>query len=176
MSETTRVPLPPVRGLGKLWLGVFALVLAGVVLAGVGRPPLVAVKTLIAGSGPNPQPGDYVLMDLAGRLDNGFVFQPEATMPLRMGSNIPGFDRALAQMQAGGTYDVQIPPELGYGDRKDLTIPPNSPLKFHIRVIAFEPAEQFERQRMMMEQMRRRQSGGAGAAGAANATPPGGSE
>ena len=173
MSEITRVPLAPVAGLGKVWLGVFACVLGGAVLAGVSMPPMVRVTTEVAGDGPTATPDQYIIAELSGQLDNGFVFQPRIVSPMRMGQMMPGFARALAQMQAGGSYSVRVPPELGYGSKAVGPIPANSPLNYHVKVIGIESEEQMRQLEMMRERMMRGGAAGPGAGGAAAGGAPG---
>ena len=164
MTEITRVPLQPIaRGaLGKLWLGAVVAVAAGAGLAWASLPPLVSVTAVKAGEGASPTMADMAYVKLKGQLKDGTVFQPEAQGPLNMREMIPGFTKALLQMQKGGTYRVMIPARLGYGDHANGMIPPNSDLYFDIELLDFMNAEQFQMQQMrMMQQMQ----GGPGHAG-----------
>lgn len=54
---------------------------------------------------------------------------------------VPGFGEALTLMRPGETFDVVIPGALGYGDkwRGGGLIPPNSALRFRIKLIEILP-------------------------------------
>ena len=162
MTEITRVPLLPIaRGaLGKLWLGAIVAVAAGAGLAWATMPALVSVKTETAGEGASPTISDVAIVKLRGTLKDGTEFQPEALGPLPLGKMIPGFTKALLQMQRGGKYQVMIPASLGYGDQANGMIPPNSDLYFDVEVLEFMSAEQFQ-----MQQMRQQMQGQGGPGG-----------
>lgn len=165
MTEITRVPLQPIAkgALGKMWLG---LVLA-VGVAGAGAyammPPLVSVQTVQAGEGGgSPTLEDVAFVSLEGKLKDGTVFQPKAQGPVALNQMIPGFTKALTQMQKGGKYHVVIPSSLGYGDVANGPIPANSDLVFEIELFDFMPRQAFEQRQQMIEQMRAMQQGGKG--------------
>ena len=103
--------------LPKLWLGVVAAVLAAAGVGWAALPAQVRVETLIAGSGGSPTIEDVALINYKGTLPDGKVFdeQKQAVFPLQ--GVVPGFTKALMQMQRGGKYKVRIPSELGYGDQ-----------------------------------------------------------
>jgi FKBP-type peptidyl-prolyl cis-trans isomerase FkpA len=176
MTEITRVPLLPIaRGsMSKLWLGVAVAVLGGAGLAYAGKPPLVDVQTITPGTGPSPVGDDFVMVNYQGRLANGVVFDQaqHAIFPLQR--VVPGFTKALEQMQAGGKYVVKIPAKLGYGDKATGPIPANSDLTFTVELVDFKTAAEIEQQQRMMEQMRamQAQQGGAAAPTGAPAGAP----
>ena len=155
MTEITRVALQPLAkgSISKVWLGVLALGLAGAGLAAAGTPPLVKVETLEAGTGASPTTEDVVLINYQGVLPDGKVFdqQDHAVMPLQ--GVVPGFAKALQQMQKGGKYHVIIPAKLGYGDRAVGPIPANTDLVFNITLIDFRSRAEIEQQQRMMQQM-----------------------
>ena len=167
MTEITRVPLQPLAkgSLGKLWLGVAATLLAAGGLAVAARPPMVVVRPVSAGQGPSPTMEDVVVINYSGKLDNGQVFDRAEKAVLPLQGVVPGFSRALLQMQRGGKYLVKIPAKLGYGDRAVGPIPANSNLTFEIELLDFMNARQYQQQMMMMEQLRQMQGRGM---------PPGG--
>jgi FKBP-type peptidyl-prolyl cis-trans isomerase len=47
---------------------------------------------------------------------------------------IPGFDYGVQGMKVGGTRNITIPPELGYGSRESGPIPANSTLIFEVKL------------------------------------------
>ncbi|MEP7221443.1 MAG: FKBP-type peptidyl-prolyl cis-trans isomerase [Novosphingobium sp.] len=183
MTEITRVPLQPIAkgSVGKLWLGIAAAAAVAGGLAWSSVPPLVKVQTLTKGEGPSPVMTDVALIHYKGMLKDGKVFDQAKSAPLPLAGVIPGFTKALMQMQKGGKYHIVIPAKLGYGDRQVGEIPPNSDLTFDIELLGFMNFEQFQQQQQMMQQLRAMQSpkqgagaGGAGAADGAGEMPPGG--
>ena len=178
MTEITRVPLQPIAkgSLTKMWLGVAAAVVAAGGIAWAALPPQVRIQTLVAGEGPSPTISDVAMVKIKGTLRNGTVFQPEAQGPLEVSGVIPGFTKALLQMQKGGKYHVEIPAALGYGDKPQGEageIPANSDLFFDIELIEFKSRAEIEQQQAMMRQIQQmqqqQQHGGRGA-------PPPGAE
>jgi FKBP-type peptidyl-prolyl cis-trans isomerase FkpA len=166
MTEITRVPLQPIAkgALGKLWLGVAAAALAAAGLAYAGLPETVSVQTLTAGKGDSPTIADVALINYKGMLPDGKVFDQgqQAVFPLE--GVIPGFTKALEQMQRGGKYKVVIPAKLAYGDRQAGEIPPNTDLTFEIELIDFKSRAEIEQQQRMMQQMQQMQGAQHGGA------------
>ena len=177
MTEITRVPLLPIaRGsMSRLWLGVAAAVLGGAALAYAGQPPLVDVQTVTPGAGPSPTADDFVMINYTGRLANGVVFDSANRAVLPVQRVVPGFTKALEQMQVGGKYVVKIPAKLAYGDKAVGPIPANSDLTFTIDLIDFKTAAEIEQQQRMFEQLRAMQAahpaGAPAAPGAVDAAP-----
>jgi len=145
---------PPTRrpGIGKLWLGLLALVAAGVALAWIGAgslrgettPSGLKFRTVEAGSGPQIKAIDGVLIEYEGRLVDGTVFdtsEGRGPTPMIAGQVIPGFAEALTKMQKGGRYRIHIPAKLGYGGTQPpgSAIPPNSDLEFDVHVVQVVP-------------------------------------
>jgi len=185
MTEITRVPLQPIaRGsLGKLWLGVGLAVALGGAVAYETRQKGLEVDTLKAGTGASPAPSDFVLVNYAGHLASGKEFDRGERVPIPVQGVIPGFSKALQQMQKGGKYHVFIPARLAYGVAEqrnqqtgEVTIPANSDLTFDIDLIDYKNGAEVMRQRLMMQQMQQqlRGAGGAGGAGAAPGAAPAG--
>ena len=182
MTEVTRVPLQPIAkgSLLKLWLGVLAAVLVAAGVAWAAMPKGVTVDTVTEGEGPNPSATDIVFVRYTGRLEDGTVFDQaqEANWPvpdilpdgaaLPLAQMIPGFQEAVLQMQKGGTYEVFIPAEMGYGDQQQegSPIPPNSDLYFNIQLVDFMAEEEAQQRYMtMIQMMQQMEEGGEGAAG-----------
>ncbi|MGE3691298.1 MAG: FKBP-type peptidyl-prolyl cis-trans isomerase [Novosphingobium sp.] len=179
MTEITRVPLQPIAkgSLAKLWLGVLAAMLAAGGIAWAAMPVQVKVETLIKGSGESPTIDDIALIGYKGTLPDGKVFdqQEQAAMPLQ--GVIPGFTKALLQMQRGGKYRIFIPAELGYGDKEAGQIPPNTDLTFEVDLIDFKSRAEIEEQQRMMQQlqqMQAQQQGQGGQGGPPRGGAPGG--
>ena len=68
---------------------------------------------------------------------DGKVFDQGERAPLQVAGVIPGFTKALEQMQKGGKYQVMIPAAAGYGDKDNGPIPANSDLYFDIDLLGF---------------------------------------
>lgn len=173
MTEITRVPLQPIGkgSIGKLWLGILAAVVLGAGLAWATIPASVKVVTERAGSGPSPTAEDVVLINYKGTLSDGKVFDQGQRSPLQVAGVIPGFTKALQQMQKGGKYKVHIPASLGYGAKAAGPIPANSDLDFEIELLDFRSLAEIQQQQQMMQQMQQQMQGqggqpGAGAPGA----------
>lgn len=173
MTEITRVPLQPIGkgSLTKLWLGVVAAIAVAAGVAWAAMPVSVSVQTLTPGQGPSPTIEDVALINYKGTLPNGKVFdqQQQAVLPLQ--GVVPGFTKALEQMQRGGKYKVLIPAELAYGDRQAGEIPPNTDLTFEIELLDFRSRAEIEEQQRMMQQLQQMQQGGQ-MPGAPAAPPP----
>jgi peptidylprolyl isomerase len=70
------------------------------------------------------QSGDTVSVHYTGRIENGEIFDSsQGRRPLSFtvgaGQLIRGFDEAVVGMLAGDTKTVTIPPEMGYGPRRE---------------------------------------------------------
>ena len=176
MTEITRVPLQPIAkgSLPKLWAGVAAALLVAGGIAFAAKPPLVDVKTLTAGTGASPTVEDVVKVNYVGKLADGKVFDQGQGAVMPVAGVIPGFSRALQQMQRGGKYTVHIPSRLGYGAAGAGPIPANADLTFDIDLLDFMNARQYQQQMMMMQQMRAAQGhqGAPGGAVPEGAAPP----
>jgi FKBP-type peptidyl-prolyl cis-trans isomerase FkpA len=177
MTEITRVPLQPIGkgSIGKLWLGVVAAVALGAGVAWATIPTSVEVDTLRAGSGPSPAATDVVLINYKGTLPDGKVFDQGERTPLEVSGVIPGFTKALQQMQRGGKYKIHIPAELGYGAQGAGPIPPDTDIDFEVELLDFRSMAEIQQQQAMMQQMQQQlqQQGGAGAPPGAAVPPPG---
>lgn len=69
------------------------------------------------------------------RFDSSMERGTPLEAPLGKGVLIPGMERALVGMRAGGVRQVVIPPELGYGDRAIGPIPAGSTLTFQLLLL-----------------------------------------
>ncbi len=174
MTEITRVPLQPIAkgSLVKLWLGVLVVLLAALALAWTAMPASVKVETVKAGAGPAPTLDDVVMINYKGTLDNGTAFDQAngAIFPLQ--GVIPGFTKALQQMQRGGKYKVKIPAALGYGAKASGQIPANSDLNFEVELLDYINRAEYEQRMQQMQQQQGAQ--GAGAPPPPGAGPPSG--
>jgi FKBP-type peptidyl-prolyl cis-trans isomerase FkpA len=105
------------------------------------------------------------LINYKGTLPDGKVFDEGKQAVLPLAEVVPGFTKALEQMQRGGKYKVHIPSSLGYGDKAAGPIPANTDLNFEIELLDFKSRAEIEQQQRIMQQMQQMQMGGAGAVG-----------
>lgn len=148
MSVTT-VPIQPLKkgSIGKFWVGVAAVILAGGALAYWGTSSIrseyasddaflsdnagedgvtvtksgLQFKTIRAGEGKSPTDDDITLIKYKGTLRDGSVFDENERAPMPVAGVVPGFSEALKKMQVGGQYKIWLPGKLAYGENP----PPN---------------------------------------------------
>ena len=130
------------------FLAVLGLAAARVAPVNPAPPQVVVtasglrIQTLVAGTGPQPQPVDSVVVTYEGRLADGTEFDAQAepvTFPVS--ALVPGFTEALLAMKKGGTYRFWIPPALAYGaEGAGGVIPPNAELDFTVTLVDILPA------------------------------------
>ncbi|MEQ9262766.1 MAG: peptidylprolyl isomerase [Owenweeksia sp.] len=111
------------------------------------------------GDGPKPEDGQTVLMNYAGYLPDGTLFdtsleelakekgvynpgRPYQPFPVQVSPDarvIEGWKEALKLMKVGDKYKLIIPPQLGYGQRGfPPTIPANSWLIFEVEMVSIQ--------------------------------------
>lgn len=166
MTEITRVPLQPIAkgSVGKIWLGVAALVLAAGGIAYVALPVSVRVETVTAGTGESPTINDVALVNYKGTLPDGKVFDEQKNAVFPLAEVVPGFSQALQKMQKGGKYHVEIPSKLAYGDKQAGSIPPNTDLAFEVELLDFKSRAEIEQQQRILQQLQQMQAQQGGAA------------
>jgi FKBP-type peptidyl-prolyl cis-trans isomerase FkpA len=84
---------------------------------------------------------DRVTFHYTGAFLDGEVFQTipkEEALTFYVRELIVGWQDALTLIGNGGEIEVIIPPHLGYGKKKTELIPPNSILKYRLKVIDVE--------------------------------------
>jgi FKBP-type peptidyl-prolyl cis-trans isomerase FkpA len=113
----------------RLWLGFLIIVAAAIGLAWLGagslRPEVSSTglefRTVKAGTGEPIGAEDAALLDYAGSLDDGTVFDSSEAhggpQPFTMAAVFPGFAEAMGRMQEGGAYRFSMPKSLAFGDR-----------------------------------------------------------
>lgn len=96
---------------------------------------------VVAGGGPQPRPGQVVVVHYTGTLQDGTVFDTsEGRDPIRFvlgaGQVLAGWDEGIALMNQGGQAILVIPPDLAYGEagRGDM-IPPHATLIFDVELV-----------------------------------------
>jgi peptidylprolyl isomerase len=100
-------------------------------------------RDVVVGKGPQPKPGDDILVNYTGRFTNGKIFDSSLSpgrtpfeLHLGRGEVIKGWDEGLSTMHVGGKRKLIIPPDLAYGAGGYAgVIPPNSTLTFDVELL-----------------------------------------
>jgi peptidylprolyl isomerase len=110
---------------------------------GLEPPAELVAQTLIEGAGAEVAEGAQIAAQYAGWLWDGSEFDSSwsrggepITATLASGQLIDGWVQGLTGQTVGSQVLLVIPPELGYGDQDNGTIPPNSTLVFVVDIIA----------------------------------------
>lgn len=96
-------------------------------------------RILRKSDGPKPKITDSVTVHYRGTLKNGKVFDSSyasgetVNFPLR--KVIRGWTEGMQLVGEGGMIELEIPPQLGYGNQRSGSIPPNSTLYFIVELI-----------------------------------------
>jgi len=97
---------------------------------------------LVVGDGPAPMPGQLIVVQYTGWLQDGGKFDSSLdygepfSFNLGMGQVIGGWDQGLVGMKAGGKRQLVVPPELAYGEAgAGGVIPPNATLIFEVELL-----------------------------------------
>jgi FKBP-type peptidyl-prolyl cis-trans isomerase len=114
-------------------------------------------QTIREGSGEVPENGEKVIAHYHGTLPTGKVFdssyqrgQPFSFV-LGQGRVIQGWDIAFGLFPVGTQAILVVPPELGYGNRNQGSIPPGSTLRFDVELIGTAPAPKRQPRQMPMQ-------------------------
>jgi CubicO group peptidase (beta-lactamase class C family) len=97
------------------------------------------------GNGPVPQPGDLMVIHGIGRFTDGREFWNTRTdgTPYEYSPGVDrvirGFEEGMQHVRGGDRIVIVMKPELGYGERGNRDIPPNSTLVFDYEILAVEP-------------------------------------
>jgi FKBP-type peptidyl-prolyl cis-trans isomerase FkpA len=102
-------------------------------------PSGMYVRDLTVGTGAMPTTGQLVTARYTGWLVDGTQFDSNQStgfqFHLGRGEVITGWDVGVAGMKVGGTRQLIIPPELGYGSSGQGPIPPDAVLVFTVSMI-----------------------------------------
>ena len=97
------------------------------------------------GQGESAKIGQRASLHYIGKLDDGTVFDSSHSrgepfsFTLGAGQVIQGWEQGVLGMQIGEIRILNIPPELGYGERgAGRTIPPNAALTFEVELVSLE--------------------------------------
>ena len=104
------------------------------------RPSGLQIRVIKSGMGQTPGPDDIVTVSYRGSLVDGTVFdqtKPGETHDLPANKVVPGWIEALSLMKEGDEWELVLPAELGYGDRRaSAAIPPGQVLTFTLQLFA----------------------------------------
>lgn len=109
-------------------------------------PSGLQYKVIEEGSGKSPTASDSVTVHYTGTLINGTEFDSSykrktpATFPVK--GVIKGWIEALQLMKEGARWQLFIPPDLAYGDKRVGIIEPNSTLIFDVELISVQSGEE----------------------------------
>ena len=87
------------------------------------------------------KPTDRITFTYIGSFLNGEVFQEidqNDPITFKVLELIAGWQDGLSMIRKNGEIELIIPPHLGYGDKKTGLIPPNSILKYKLKVLNVE--------------------------------------
>lgn len=96
-------------------------------------------KVLESGDGAMPTLSSVVKVHYEGRLINGDVFDSSIARGTPIEYDITGFVKGwtegLQLMKVGDTFELYVPPNLGYGPRGKGAVPPNSIMIFKMQLL-----------------------------------------
>ena len=105
-------------------------------------PNGVYVRDLVVGIGNVVKMGRKVSILYEGTFpDSGKVFDKNnnkaSPLVFRQGTGqvVKGLDKGMEGMRVGGSREITIPPELGYGKKGSGPVPPNATLQFSVEVL-----------------------------------------
>ena len=105
----------------------------------------VAIETLLQGVGPVVAKGDSVMLHYAGytwadgaKFDSSWDKKAPVSFTLTDGAVIPGFLDAVVGQKVGSQIVAVIPPNLGYKDQAQGSIPANSTLVFVVDILGIK--------------------------------------
>ncbi|WP_227423869.1 FKBP-type peptidyl-prolyl cis-trans isomerase [Pengzhenrongella sicca] len=129
----------PVAGLPTVALGDDG---APTITAATGEAPTaLVVQPLIKGAGAAVTAGQTVTFQYTGALWDGTVFDSSwengapFTTSIGTGAVIPGWDEGLVGQTVGSQVLLVVPPDKGYGETEQGSIPANSTLVFVVDIL-----------------------------------------
>ena len=102
-------------------------------------PTSLQIEDLTVGTGATAAVGDTVSVGYVGTFLDGRVFDPgpgPIVFQIGAGRVIPGFEQGIIGMRVGGKRRITVPSALAYGSSGNSTIPPNTPLRFEVTLVA----------------------------------------
>lgn len=87
------------------------------------------------GTGPNPVPDNRVRINYSGSYTNGYVFDQANSATFLLRDTIVGFQEGVGLVKEGGTIELWIPSDIGYGDEVPSNILPGAVLVFEVDLL-----------------------------------------
>jgi FKBP-type peptidyl-prolyl cis-trans isomerase len=113
----------------------------------VTMPSGLQYRVLAAGDagGKTPGPTDQVTVRYRARLADGTEFDRSDThkqpATFRVNSVLKAWREAFLAMKPGATWQLFVPPELGYGANSPPAVPPGALLVYELELLRVEPTE-----------------------------------
>ena len=95
----------------------------------------VHIVVIEPGNDTKPNLNSRVVVNYEGKLTDGTVFDSGSNIEFPLNGLIEGWRIGLQQIGEGGTCQLIIPPDAGYGSSATGIIPPNSVLVFTLDLI-----------------------------------------
>lgn len=97
-------------------------------------------RILRKSDGPKPTDDSVVRVHFRGRLTDGTIFDSSygstgQSIEFPVKGFIKGWAEGVKMIGEGGMIELEVPPELGYGDKRTGDIPPNSTLLFVVELL-----------------------------------------
>jgi FKBP-type peptidyl-prolyl cis-trans isomerase FklB len=111
----------------------------------VALPSGLQYRVLSAGdpNGKSPAPMDQVTVRYTAALADGTIFDRsdshDQPATFRVNSVFKGWQEAFLGMKPGATWQLFVPPELGYGSNPPPSIPPGSVLVYELELLRIDP-------------------------------------
>lgn len=106
-------------------------------------PTSLQIEDITVGTGATAATGDTLSVLYTGTFLDGRVFDASSlhgNVPIQFqlgaGRVIQGWDQGLVGMRVGGKRRLTIPSSLAYGSSGQGSIPPNTPLRFEVELVA----------------------------------------
>jgi FKBP-type peptidyl-prolyl cis-trans isomerase FklB len=112
----------------------------------VTTPSGLQYRVLVAGdpNGKPPGPQDEVTVRYRASLADGTEFDRSEThdrpASFRVNSVLKGWQQALLAMKPGASWQLFVPPELGYGLNSPPAVPPGALVVYELELLNVEPA------------------------------------
>jgi len=100
-------------------------------------PDHLQVTDTSVGSGLAAKPGEFVKVKYAGKLVSSGEDFDSGTVVFPLGAHkvIAGWDQGIQGLKVGGERILVVPPQLGYGNKKNKKVPAGSTIEFEVKLL-----------------------------------------